>query len=230
MLSYASYQSNNVLKDVRIYQSDYIYCLIDRLYLFQRIVQNMSELNLMGQSFLMMPSIPNLTHTLLLIQTNKYFPVNSTVSLDKNVSQKWEDSVQDELSLDIKLNNHQETITSTSTIKKKKGGCTCKKTKCLKMYCQCFSSGKMCTEECSCYTCCNDHDHLESLQHARMTLKVKSSSVSKQAHGKGCNCKKSQCQKKYCECFNAGLPCGDSCKCSDCENGSCTHKQLREIS
>jgi len=29
--------------------------------------------------------------------------------------------------------------------KKKKAGCICKKTKCLKMYCECFSSGKLCT-------------------------------------------------------------------------------------
>ena len=28
---------------------------------------------------------------------------------------------------------------------KKKTGCTCKKTNCLKMYCECFSTGKMCT-------------------------------------------------------------------------------------
>jgi hypothetical protein len=45
----------------------------------------MSQLNLLGDSFMAMPSIPNLNHTLLLIETNKYLPISSTVSLDKNI-------------------------------------------------------------------------------------------------------------------------------------------------
>eukprot|EP01067_Filipodium_phascolosomae_P007362 Filipodium_phascolosomae@DN5870_c0_g1_i1.p1 len=38
------------------------------------------------------------------------------------------------------------------------------------------------------------------------------------SHTRGCRCAKSLCQKKYCECRLAGIPCTEACKCSNCTN------------
>jgi hypothetical protein len=35
---------------------------------------------------------------------------------------------------------------------------------------------------------------------------------------RACYCKKSNCLKKYCECYNNGAKCGPSCKCEECKN------------
>ena len=38
-------------------------------------------------------------------------------------------------------------------------------------------------------------------------------------HITGCRCKKSNCQKKYCECFQMGVLCNpERCQCCDCKN------------
>ena len=103
--------------------------------------------------------------------------------------------------------------------------CTCTKTKCLKLYCNCLKAGRFCTSECDCVNCRNKCDSTERRQVLR---KLKSGSVfpclrskaKKEGKVCGCTCQRSQCNKKYCSCYQSGRYCTDKCKCVDCNNRS----------
>eukprot|EP00934_Nitzschia_sp_Nitz4_P004160 Nitzschia sp. Nitz4//scaffold167_size49223//19404//21510//NITZ4_007033-RA/size49223-augustus-gene-0.2-mRNA-1//-1//CDS//3329538269//4150//frame0 len=50
------------------------------------------------------------------------------------------------------------------------GGCTCKKSRCLKLYCQCFSLSTTCGAKCKCQTCHNTPLHAEAIEQSRKTI------------------------------------------------------------
>lgn len=108
--------------------------------------------------------------------------------------------------------------------------CNCKNSRCLKLYCECFASGRYC-DGCNCNNCHNNKDHESLRQTAVVAILERNPNafrpkvaieededVGSVKHHKGCNCKKSWCLKKYCECFQAGVLCSESCRCVGCKN------------
>ncbi|KAJ0007707.1 hypothetical protein Pint_29736 [Pistacia integerrima] len=125
---------------------------------------------------------------------------------------------------------------------KANNGCCCKRSRCLKLYCQCFAAGVYCDErKCKCIGCRNNVEN-EALREAAVEniLERSPSAFSPKIacspcsalnigddkenvpmvgkHYKGCGCKKTGCLKKYCECYHAKVFCSENCKCVDCKN------------
>ena len=92
-------------------------------------------------------------------------------------------------------------------------GCTCKKTKCLKLYCQCFAVKIFCGSNCRCLVCFNTTKHEKQRKDAMRSIlsrnptafdtkfsKTKERKTKEQqlvlAHKLGCKCRKSACMKK----------------------------------
>lgn len=79
----------------------------------------------------------------------------------------------------------------------KRNTCNCKKSRCLKMYCECFSAKNYC-EGCKCKDCHNTPMFESHRERAIKDALSKNSSAFQQQTG-GCRCKRSACLKKYCE-------------------------------
>jgi len=121
------------------------------------------------------------------------------------------------------------TTTTTTTTYAKTVSCNCKKSRCLKLYCDCFRISKFC-DGCNCVDCANNLEHSEGerakvinqiLDRNPEAFKPRVMAVedtTEKSHLSGCHCKKSACLKKYCECFTGGVPCNSLCRCIDCKN------------
>lgn len=127
--------------------------------------------------------------------------------------------------------SHREEVTTM--------GCTCKKTKCLKLYCQCFAVKIYCGGNCRCLICKNTQKFEKERKEAIRNILARNPSafdtkfkktmdgrviIDKAvpdralAHKLGCKCRKSACMKKYCECYAGSVKCSANCRCVGCKN------------
>ena len=114
--------------------------------------------------------------------------------------------------------------------KKKVQSCKCSKSKCLRLHCSCFRSGKFCGDDCNCKGCFNKIEFKPLVQKViNFTKNINSHAFDNrileiEQNGKtirlmsGCSCSKNQCLKNYCECRKNGLGCSPLCKCENCKN------------
>ncbi|EAR90838.2 tesmin TSO1-like CXC domain protein (macronuclear) [Tetrahymena thermophila SB210] len=145
----------------------------------------------------------------------------------------------------IGINLNQQSLFSNQSSNSSNNGnkknriCNCKKTKCLKLYCDCFAVGELCGQDCKCVECCNNeatlnlrNQAIEGIlqrnpfafnvkpEEAKKSKKELNNSILQNSNSKviGCNCRKSNCLKKYCLCYHSGMKCSEACKCTECKN------------
>ncbi len=159
---------------------------------------------------------PNNSISSLISNNNKNYDNNKLIN-----GVKQEKNILNSNAL-IENNNMNYVLKNT-----KKVVCTCTRTQCQKKYCACFSSGNYC-QGCDCKGCLNvqrnnsniniqDDDKFNNPKDKDFNITPNLCQENK-PQAIVCNCTKSKCMKKYCECYKMNIDCGNLCRCIDCQN------------
>jgi len=151
------------------------------------------------------------------LQKNKIYQLNQSNNHDQFVCKKMSMDMEDD-------------VTNSNASSKKYMGCNCKNSGCLKRYCECFSRMKYCDSNCQCKNCLNnikfEKERTEAIKIYLVKSPVSFKKINMDLNNITCNCKKSNCLKNYCECFQFGLKCTYNCGCVDCKNRNLLEKKL----
>jgi len=122
---------------------------------------------------------------------------------------------------------HKEENNSFS-FKKDKPCCSCTKTKCIKKYCECFANNKLCID-CHCQNCMNKSQNYNYTQKSSINISGEVNDLDETI----CTCSKSNCSKKYCECYKLGKKCTNKCRCINCmnldKNNNLTYNKINTV-
>jgi len=124
--------------------------------------------------------------------------------------------------------------TDSNNIPNSRVHCTCKKTKCIKKYCECYSSGNLCYN-CKCENCENKPYFIENKNNIIKKEEENNNDIIDLNEDENeekkliiCTCSKSGCNKNYCECFKAKVKCNNKCRCIKCLNKQDEKKDIEE--
>lgn len=95
--------------------------------------------------------------------------------------------------------------------------CSCRKSKCIKLYCECFSSNKFCSN-CTCINCYNKPCHTDFREKVKSKITRSNPGAFTPQTRQFCSCRKSECKKKYCDCYQKNTLCTLYCQCEGCRN------------
>jgi len=123
-----------------------------------------------------------------------------------------------------RLPSYPQPLDSSPPRDPKKLYCVCKKSRCLKKWCQCFALGKLC-DGCFCFGCENVPNFKPNAQDevgncVKQVTLPDPLEVDAAVSAIGCTCKRSRCRKKYCTCFQMNMLCSSKCQCRECKNSS----------
>ena len=167
----------------------------------------------------------NINNEIEQIETSNINQINSNIKYFPCVNQP----IEKKMSIDI-----NDDYINNENINKKIIGCNCKNSGCLKRYCECFTRMKYCDNNyCQCKNCLNkienEKERKEAIQNYIMKSPISFKKINLDINNLCCFCKKSNCLKKYCECYQIGIKCSSNCKCIDCKNKNNAERKLFEV-